>query len=206
MARVICEILRTDRYGGVFHVGLPRSISPPATAFTPPRAVRLSGRCRRGFCWRRSPLRALLEALGGGSQRGDELIAPRLASRSIEHSRAGRSQVVKIRSLKRAHLFHRHVLEEAVGRHPERRNFLLNRQRSVLRLLENLSQTLTTIELRFGHRIEIRAELRERGERADTAAMSRRRRPATLFIARICAAPPTRETEMPTFTAGRMPA
>ena len=30
-------------------------------------------------------------------------------------------------------------------------------------------------------------------------------RPATCFIALICAAEPTRETEMPTFTAGRMP-
>jgi hypothetical protein len=29
--------------------------------------------------------------------------------------------------------------------------------------------------------------------------------PATFFMALICAAPPTRDTEMPTFTAGRTP-
>ena len=36
-------------------------------------------------------------------------------------------------------------------------------------------------------------------------ARSRRRRPATFFIAFVCADEPTRETEMPTFTAGRTP-
>lgn len=37
-------------------------------------------------------------------------------------------------------------------------------------------------------------------------ARSRRRRPATCFIALICALPPTRLTEMPTLIAGRTPA
>ncbi len=36
-------------------------------------------------------------------------------------------------------------------------------------------------------------------------ASSRRRRPATLFIAFVCAEEPTRDTEMPTLTAGRTP-
>ncbi len=36
-------------------------------------------------------------------------------------------------------------------------------------------------------------------------ARSRRRRPATAFIAFTCAEPPTRETELPTLIAGRMP-
>ncbi len=36
-------------------------------------------------------------------------------------------------------------------------------------------------------------------------ARSRRRRPATFFVAFVCALPPTRDTEMPTFTAGRTP-
>ena len=36
-------------------------------------------------------------------------------------------------------------------------------------------------------------------------ARSSRRLPATFFIARFWAAPPTRETDRPTFTAGRMP-
>ena len=36
-------------------------------------------------------------------------------------------------------------------------------------------------------------------------ARSRRRRPATSFIAFTCALPPTRETELPTLMAGRMP-
>src|SRR5439155_867133 len=37
-------------------------------------------------------------------------------------------------------------------------------------------------------------------------ARSRRSRPAIWRMALICAAPPTRETESPTFTAGRTPA
>ena len=36
-------------------------------------------------------------------------------------------------------------------------------------------------------------------------ASSRRSVPATFFIALICAAPPTRDTEMPTLMAGRTP-
>ena len=36
-------------------------------------------------------------------------------------------------------------------------------------------------------------------------ARSSRRRPATFFIAFVCALPPTRETEMPTLIAGRTP-
>ena len=36
-------------------------------------------------------------------------------------------------------------------------------------------------------------------------ASSRRSMPATFFMAPICAAPPTRLTEMPAFTAGRWP-
>ncbi len=36
-------------------------------------------------------------------------------------------------------------------------------------------------------------------------ASSRRSLPATFFIATVCAAPPTRLTEMPAFTAGRCP-
>src|SRR5438093_1494081 len=37
-------------------------------------------------------------------------------------------------------------------------------------------------------------------------ARSRRSRPATFFMAFVCALPPTRETEIPTLIAGRMPA
>ena len=36
-------------------------------------------------------------------------------------------------------------------------------------------------------------------------ARSRRSVPATCFIALVCAAPPTRDTEMPTLIAGRTP-
>ena len=36
-------------------------------------------------------------------------------------------------------------------------------------------------------------------------ARSSRRRPATFFIAFVCAAEPTRDTEVPTLTAGRTP-
>jgi hypothetical protein len=35
---------------------------------------------------------------------------------------------------------------------------------------------------------------------------SSRSEPATVFIALICASPPTRDTEMPTLSAGRTPA
>ena len=36
-------------------------------------------------------------------------------------------------------------------------------------------------------------------------ARSRRRGPAIDFMALVCASPPTRDTDMPTFTAGRWP-
>ena len=63
----------------------------------------------------------------------------------------------------------------------------------------------TAGELRPRRRVQVGAE---RGERLQLAELGEveRSRPATVLIALICAAPPTRETEMPTLMAGRTPA
>jgi hypothetical protein len=49
-------------------------------------------------------------------------------------------------------------------------------------------------------RVQLGAEL---GEGLELAVL--RNRPATFFIAFVCAFPPTRETEIPTLIAGRTP-
>ena len=76
----------------------------------------------------------------------------------------------------------------------------------ILPLLEQFDHAIAAIEpgLRGRDRGRCRAGRRPpaRGRRPESS----RKPPATFFIALIWAAPPTRETEMPTFMAGRWPA
>ena len=83
-------------------------------------------------------------------------------------------------------------------------DLLLDRQRHVLALLQQLDQALAAVELLLRRRVEVGAELRERRQLAVLRELEAQR-PATFFIALICALPPTRDTEMPTLTAGRTP-
>ena len=71
-------------------------------------------------------------------------------------------------------------------------------------LLQQLDETLAALELRLRHRVELGPERRERFELAELREVELQRSRHRL-IALICAAPPTRDTEMPTSTAGRTP-
>src|SRR5690348_18449770 len=55
-------------------------------------------------------------------------------------------------------------VEIAVGRGVDDHDLPLDRQRPVLRLLEDLDQPLTAAELRLGRLVEVAAELREGGQ------------------------------------------
>ena len=116
------------------------------------------------------------------------------------------AHVVEILRLELPHLFDRHIVEEAVRRRPEIDNLLLDRHRLVLALLEDLGQPHAALDLRAGGRVEVAEPNCANAASERYCARSRRRRPATWRMALIWAAPPTRETEIPTFTAGRMPA
>ena len=83
-------------------------------------------------------------------------------------------------------------------------DLLFDRQRLILRLLQDFDQVLAAIQLRLRSLIEIGAELREGRQFAilrqiETQACRRSDR-----MALICALPPTRLTERPTLMAGRM--
>ncbi len=80
----------------------------------------------------------------------------------------------------------------------------LHRVRLVLGLLEQLDQAGTARQLGLGCRVEVGAEGREGLELAELRQVQTQL-PATFFIAFGCAAPPTRDTEMPTLMAGRTP-
>jgi hypothetical protein len=74
-----------------------------------------------------------------------------------------------------------------------------------LRLLEDLHDALATVDLRLRFGIQIRAELREGGQFPKLRKLALEL-PGDCFIALICAAEPTRDTEMPTLIAGLIPA
>ena len=83
-------------------------------------------------------------------------------------------------------------------------DLLFDGERRVLILFQNLRQPLAAGQLRQRDLIEIRTELSKCGKLAELRQSSRSE-PATCRMALICALPPTRETEIPTFTAGRTP-
>ena len=84
-------------------------------------------------------------------------------------------------------------------------HLMLERHRLVLRLLEDLLQALTAAELGLRRLVEVGTELGEGRQLAELGHVEAQR-PATCLIASHWASPPTRETEMPTLIAGRMPA
>ena len=71
-------------------------------------------------------------------------------------------------------------------------------------LLEELDDAGAAVELGLGLGVEVGAELREGREFAELGEVALEFA-ADLLGALICAAEPTRETERPTDTAGRMP-
>jgi hypothetical protein len=95
------------------------------------------------------------------------------------------------------------VVEEAVGGGPDDDDLLLDRQRLVLRLLEDLGRLLARVSW---SRVAL-SRSAELGERRQLAVLGEvdPQLPGDLRIALICAAPPARETLMPAFTAGAGP-
>ena len=69
---------------------------------------------------------------------------------------------------------------------------------------QQFGEALAARQQPLGGRVEVGAELRE-GRHLAVLREFALQRPATCFMARICAAEPTRLTEMPTFMAGRTP-
>ncbi len=65
------------------------------------------------------------------------------------------------------HVGHRHRIEQALRAGVEHRHLLLDRQRPILRLLEQFDQPRAAVELSLRRLVQVaRAELRERGELA----------------------------------------
>ena len=62
---------------------------------------------------------------------------------------------------------HWHFVHVAVLHHPEHGDLSLDRDRVVLRLVEELDDALATVDLALRGGIEVRAELRERGQLAE---------------------------------------
>src|SRR5438045_6907869 len=83
-----------------------------------------------------------------------------------EHLRRARLDELVQLALERPHFGHGNVVQVAVRAGVNHRHLTLDRQRLVLRLLENLDQTGAAIELRLRRLVEIAAELREGGETA----------------------------------------
>jgi hypothetical protein len=98
----------------------------------------------------------------------------------------------------------RKIVEEALGAGEDRHDLLLDRERRVLPLLEQLDETRTAVERGC---VDLSRSEPNCANAASSryCARSRRSEPATCFIALICALPPTRDTEMPTLMAGRTP-
>src|SRR5690606_7304260 len=80
----------------------------------------------------------------------------------LQDLRPLRAQELHELTLEGAHALDRDVIEMAVRGRPDDRDLLRERQRLVLRLLQDLDQALTARQLLLRRRVEVRAELRER--------------------------------------------
>src|SRR4029078_9719581 len=115
----------------------------------------------------------------------------------------------------------RDAVEPAVDAGVDRDDLLLGRPRLVLRLVQRRDHPLAARGRLLRRSAELRHDTRDRRDACVAAssserncanasssrycARSRRRRPATFFIAFVCALPPTRDTEMRTCTARGTP-
>ena len=100
---------------------------------------------------------------------------------------------------------HVDLVEIAVGAGEDHADDLGVGQRRVLRLLHQLGQARAAVQQLLGRGVEVGAELREGRHLAVLRQFDSFTGPATDFIALVCAEEPTRDTDRPVFTAGRMP-
>jgi hypothetical protein len=116
--------------------------------------------------------------------------------------------------LRRAHVVEQFTLEAAnvgdgqaveialrAGKHHD--DLLLDRHRTVLRLLQQLHEAIPALELGLGDRVELGAEGGERFELTELGEIELQRRDA-LHRLDLCGATHTRH-RIPTSTAGRTP-
>src|SRR6185436_19607272 len=115
----------------------------------------------------RRPDELLPEVLQRAFDRRPQLVVQRLlAGDAGEHGPVARLEESIQVLFVTADILDRHVVEEPLGRGVDDDDLLLDCQRLVLRLLQDLHQAAAAIELRLGGFVEIAAELRERGELA----------------------------------------
>ena len=96
------------------------------------------------------------------------------------------------------------VVEVAAGAGEDRDDLLLHRHRRVEVLLEQLGEAVAAVEL-GGDTLSSSEPNVANASSSRNCARSSFERADTDFMALIWAAPPTRDTEMPTSTAGRTP-
>ena len=98
---------------------------------------------------------------------GDGITHRLLFRNCREDIRLPRAQEVGELALEILDLVHRNVVHVTILHGPENRGLNFNRDRVVLRLLENFDDAFAALQLRLSFRIEIGAELRERREFAE---------------------------------------
>src|SRR5829696_2835889 len=105
-------------------------------------------------------------------------------------------------ALEAQHVVDRHLIHQTLNTGPDRDDLLLHRIGRVLRLAEQLHQPPPRSSWR--RIVALRSEANiAKACMSRYWASSSLSEPATFFIALIWAAPPTRDTEIPTSIAGR---
>src|SRR3954454_10017870 len=146
-----------------------------------------------------------VELLHGPLQTRDGVVTERLGLPDpVQDAAVAAGDEVEELALEAAHLADRDLVHLAGGTQPDGHDLALDRVRRVLALLEQLDQALAAVQRGPAGGVQV-GENEANASSSRYWGRSRRSRPATDFIALICAEPPTRETEIPTLIAGRTP-
>jgi len=125
-------------------------------------------------------------------------------SNRVEQVRVLRPEVDQQLGLESTNVLNGNRVEPALGAGVDRDALLFDRHRRIEALLEQLGEAIAPVELTLGRLVQLRTEGREGLEVAELGEVDLER-PATERMALIWAAPPTRDTELPTSIAGRTP-
>ena len=107
--------------------------------------------------------------------------------------------------LERQNLLHFEVIQETLVNGKQRCTHQRDGQRAVLGLLEQLGHAGAAVELLAGGFVQIGGELRKRCQLTVLGQVGTDTAGLALMIL-VCAAEPTRDTEIPALMAGRIPA
>jgi len=106
-----------------------------------------------------------------------EIVIQRLLRRDIRKDGRLRSLQVRIVAIfERAKIRNLNVIQQAVDACVDDRNLFLRRERLELRLLQQLNQARTLVQLVLRHLVEVRTELRERSQLAVLSEIQLQRR------------------------------